>query len=79
MVAGLDFQSWDCVSHLRRLQIECLFPTDEKAEAWFCLLTAASNPPKSGFTIRYCTTSINFTAWVNVVEPDLKVPVTVRL
>jgi hypothetical protein len=26
----------------------------------------------------YCTTKVSFVAWVNVVEPDMKVPVTVR-
>jgi hypothetical protein len=27
----------------------------------------------------YCTAKVSFVAWVNVVEPDVKVPVTVRL
>jgi hypothetical protein len=35
----------------------------------------------SGHPIRtgYCTTKVSFVEWVNVVEPDVKVPVTVRL
>lgn len=30
-------------------------------------------------TLNYCTTRVRFVLWVNVVEPELEVPVTVRV
>jgi hypothetical protein len=39
-----------------------------------------SRPIKArNWCVRYCITNVNFAAWVNVVEPELKFPVTVTV
>ena len=29
--------------------------------------------------LRYCTTNVSFVLWVNAVEPEVKLPITVKL
>jgi hypothetical protein len=42
------------------------------------LIAHAMQNNNSASARSYCTTKVSFVAWVNVVEPDVKVPVTVR-